>query len=60
MKQTNKHKQIPERAGGFEVHEHQCKACQTFPIIGNMFVCLDCRGFSLCKKTNNMNKNKQT
>lgn len=42
--------ELPERAGGFEVHQVRCQGCLTFPIIGYRFCCQECVNINLCKK----------
>jgi mRNA (2'-O-methyladenosine-N6-)-methyltransferase len=57
LKQThnNQHKfqafETPEIAGGLAVHRHRCLGCNTFPIVGCRFKCVECLGnMSLCQK----------
>lgn len=40
--------QIPERAGGFEVHNVRCQGCQMNPVIGYRFTCLECNNMDFC------------
>jgi hypothetical protein len=42
--------QLPEKAGGFPVHNYRCRGCQVFPIIGYCFACMECTKMKLCKE----------
>jgi mRNA (2'-O-methyladenosine-N6-)-methyltransferase len=43
--------ETPELAGGLSVHRHRCLGCNTFPIVGCRFKCVECSGnMSLCQK----------
>jgi hypothetical protein len=42
--------ELPERAGGFAVHQLRCQGCQTKPIIGYRFMCVECPSMNFCQK----------